>query len=206
LLLGQLDLAEGHWEAGAGHLAEAVALAETTRDRQALRWAHAALAEQELLRGQPRAAYERLLPLMDHPEQREADVCQLLPLLAWAGVDLGNAAEAAALLADASARAGAARMRPTLINVWRACARLAVLQGRTNVATRHLEQALASARELRQPYAEAKVLYDQGELGARLGETDRAQASFAASLAILKRLGERLYAEQAATVLALLTV
>ncbi|HEV2235038.1 MAG TPA: AAA family ATPase, partial [Ktedonobacterales bacterium] len=204
LLLGQLDLAQGHWEAGASHLADAVALAEATRDRQALRWAHASLAEWDLLRRQPRTAYERLLPLVDQPDQREADVCQLLPLLAWAAVDLGDEAAAAAALADATARATAARMRPTLINVERVSARLAVLRGHTDQAAPPLERALASARELRCPYAEAKVLYDWGSLGARLGDTEHARQRLAASLALLGRLGERLYAEQAEGALALL--
>jgi tetratricopeptide (TPR) repeat protein len=204
LLLGQLDLAEGRWEPGASRLAEAIALADETRDLQALRWAHASLAEWELLHHQPRAAYERLLPLTDHPEQREADVCQLLPLLAWAAVDLGDEATAAALLADVAARATAVRMRPTLINVARVTARLAVLQGHTSLAARHLEQALASARELRAPYAEAKVLYDWGSLGARMGHTGPVRQHLLASLALLERLGERLYAEQAEVTLAAL--
>jgi hypothetical protein len=128
----------------------------------------------------------------------------LLPLLAWASMDLRDATGATSLLADASARATAARMRPTLINVWRVCARLAALQGRADLATQHLEQALASARALHQPYAEAKVLYDWGSLGVRLGDIEQARQHLVACLALLGRLGERLYAEQAEGALAVL--
>jgi tetratricopeptide (TPR) repeat protein/transcriptional regulator with XRE-family HTH domain len=202
LLLGQLDLAQGQWDEGAHHLAEAIALAEATRDLQALRWAHGVLAEWELLRHESRAAYERLLPLTDHPEQREADVCPLLPLLAWAALDLGKTMKAATILAEARARA--ARMRPTLIAAWRVAARLAAAQGDADRALRTLQRALAGSRALRHPYGEAKVLYEEGELATRLGMVERAQASFAASLAILARLGERLYAERAEAALELL--
>jgi hypothetical protein len=45
------------------------------------------------------------------------------------------------------------------------------------------------------PYAEAKALYVYGLIRAARGEPDRARARYDAAMAILARLGERLYAE-----------
>ena len=90
---GQLRLAQGESDAGGELLEEAVALAEQTGDLQALRWAQTALAERDLLAGQPDAARARLVPLLDRPGQQEGLVTYLLPYLAWASLELGDDGE-----------------------------------------------------------------------------------------------------------------
>jgi hypothetical protein len=55
------------------------------------------------------------------------------------------------------------------------------------------------------PYAEAKTPYVYGQLHAAMGEPDLARERFAAALAILNRLGERLYAEHIERAIEVLT-
>jgi tetratricopeptide (TPR) repeat protein len=197
LLLGRLDLAQGHGQAAASEMAEAIMLAERSQDLQALRWAHAALAEQELLEGSPATARERLSPLLDRPGQQESDVCALLPLLAWARLDLGEVAQAEALMEQAIVRAQAGRLRPALVSAWQVSALLLQRHSQWDQAQQHLEQALALSQELRHPYAQAKTLYWLGALNIRCGYGEQACVHLKAALAILAYLGERLYAERA---------
>ncbi len=119
LLLGLLDLAVGAWEQASSELSEAIALAEHNADIEALRLAHSALAERELLNGQSAAAHARLTPLLDRPGQQESNVTVLLALVAWACLELGEMAQAEALLEQCSARASAEGMRPVLAHARR---------------------------------------------------------------------------------------
>lgn len=59
-----------------------------------------------------------------------------------------------------------------------------------------LEEALTLAQAMPAPYAEAKALYVYGRLHQAQGEPEQAREHWEAALAILNRLGERLYAEQ----------
>jgi hypothetical protein len=52
------------------------------------------------------------------------------------------------------------------------------------------------------PYAEAKARYGYGQLYAAKGESEPAREQYRAALAILDRLGERLYAEHVERALA----
>ncbi|HEY7848475.1 MAG TPA: tetratricopeptide repeat protein, partial [Ktedonobacterales bacterium] len=157
LLLGQLELAQGHAGMATDLLDEAIGLAERSGDLQALRQAQCALAERELLAGRPAAALAQLAPLGDRASQPESDVRTVLPLLAWAKLELGQVAEAIAIAERAVERARAARMRPALAEALRVRALIAARQGDLEAACDMLEQALALSREVRSPYAEAKV-------------------------------------------------
>jgi tetratricopeptide (TPR) repeat protein/DNA-binding XRE family transcriptional regulator len=196
LLLGQLCLAEGRQSEGVDLLQEALDLAERNKDLEALRWAHGALAERNLVMGEPEAARARLLPLLDRPGQREIDVCALLPLLAWAHADLDEVEEAEAVTRDALARASAAGMRPTIASVLHARARVAQRKERWEQARADLEQAIELSRGMRYPYGEAKLLYALGKLFLQRQECDIGRLYLARALDILSRLGEELYAHQ----------
>ncbi len=67
-----------------------------------------------------------------------------------------------------------------------------------------LDEALALARAMPYPYAEAKALYVYGLLHATRGEQRQARARLEEALALLARLGERMYAERAEQALAAL--
>jgi tetratricopeptide (TPR) repeat protein/transcriptional regulator with XRE-family HTH domain len=194
LMLGQLCLAQGRRTPATEYLAEALALAERNGDLQALRAAHAALAEGELVEGQPKAALARLTPLGDRAGQEESDVTKLLPLVAWAHMDLGELDRADAVLQQASVRASARQMRPALADALRLRGRLAARQGRWHEAAEALEEALSLSQAMPYPYGEAKVHYAYGRLLSRRGEPGPVRDRLEAALAILNRLGERLYA------------
>jgi tetratricopeptide (TPR) repeat protein/transcriptional regulator with XRE-family HTH domain len=194
LMLGQLSLAEGRMAPAIAYLEEAIVLARQNGDLQALRAAYGALAERELLEHHSRAALARLAPLLDRPGAEESDVTKLLPLVAWAHLDRRESGPAAAVLEQCVARATAQKMRPVVVETLRVQAMLAARQGRWEAAEGALGQALALSQAMPSPYAEAKVQYVYGRLHSRRNEPGRARERLAAALAILNRLGERLYA------------
>jgi len=189
--LGQLSLAEGEREAGVSYLRQALALAEHSGDLQPLRYAHTVLAELDLLEGRPDAARARLEPLLDGPGRQDTFVTTLLPLLAWAYLDLGEDARAIASAARAVARAARENMRVVLVEALRVRALVALRMGRRQETESDLEDALALARAITYPYAEAKTLYTYALLHSKEGESARARERLDAALVILARLGER---------------
>jgi class 3 adenylate cyclase/tetratricopeptide (TPR) repeat protein len=201
---GRLAQAEGRWEEASRYLRETISLAEASGNVEALRIAHAELAERDLLEERATEAYSRLEPLLDRPGQQEIQVTAFLPLLAWAHAERGEADEAAALLAESIARATAAHMQPALTLARRVEGMLAARRGRWQEAERVLTEALSLAREIRYPYAEAKSLYWLGMLYTWKGEPPSARQRLEAALTILRGLGERLYAERVEQALAAL--
>jgi tetratricopeptide (TPR) repeat protein/transcriptional regulator with XRE-family HTH domain len=205
IAMGLLLLAQGQWEAATQHIEEAIALAERTANLEVLRWAHGALAERELLEGRAEAvvaARSRLEGLLDRGGQEEMDVTRLLPLLAWACLEAGDEERAGALLAQATARASAVQLRPTLVHALRIRALLAVRQARWLEEEAALEEALALCRAMPYPYAEAKTLYVYGLMHLARGELVPARERLEAARAICAPLGERLYAERVEEALA----
>jgi len=191
--LGQLSLAEGEREAGVSYLRQALALAERSGDLQPLRYAHTVLADLDLLEGRPDAARARLKPLLDDPKRQDTFVTTLLPLLAWAYLDLGEDTRAIASATRAIARAARENMRVVLVEALRVRALVALRMGRRQEAESDLEDALALARAITYPYAEARALYTYALLHSKEGEPARAREWLDAALAILAHLGERTY-------------
>ncbi len=191
---GLLALAEGRMDATAALLGEATALAGRSGDLQALRWAESALAERDLLAGNPTAARDRLAPLLDRGGQREGLVTYLLPLAAWAALDSGDPAEAEALVRACIARATSGDLRLALPDALRARALVALRAGRADEAAAALDEALAICRSLPYPYAEARALYTYGLTELQRGAPQRARERLNLAHAICARLGERLYA------------
>ncbi len=194
LLRGTLCLAQGHTQQAQAHLDEAITLGERSSNSPALRAAHAARAEQDLLSGCAKAAYERLMPLLD--QAMAIEVTALLPLLAWAHAELGDMDQAEAVVADSLARATAQEQRLVLVDALRIKALLATRQGRWEEAEAALKEVLALCQAMPYPYAEAKALYVYGQLHEAKGEPERARERYEQALAICNRLGERLYAER----------
>jgi tetratricopeptide (TPR) repeat protein len=124
------------------------------------------------------------------------DVKELMPLLAWASVESGDMLRAQDLLEQLLAETRAAQMRLVLAEALRAQGLLATRQGRWQEAEAALEEALGLARSFPYPYLEAKILMRYGELLMQQNHEEQARQQLEAALAILARLGERLYARQ----------
>lgn len=128
----------------------------------------------------------------------------ILPYVAWAHLELGEARAAARFAEQGVARATREQNRLTLVDALRLQGLVASRLGDWHGATRALEDALALSRAMPYPYAEAKALYLLGRLRAEHGERHQGRQHLEAALAILGRLGERLYAERAERTLAAL--
>ena len=119
---------------------------------------------------------------------------------AWAALLLGEQGQAEALLEQALAQTRQVRL--FLPDVLRIQALLCIGQERWEEAQAALEEALSLCQAMPYPYAEAKALYVYGLLHQAKGEPELARERLEAALAILHRLGERLYAEQVERTLA----
>ncbi len=203
LLLGHLTLLRGEREAGLGYLEEGLSLAQPHTTLWAQRWAGWIQAEQEIRDGDPAAARDRLVPLLDRPgaeEGEELQVAHLLPTLALAFLELGEVTEAAECARESVRRLRAAAAhnsraypgeRIALVDAQRVQALVMVRQGRVAEARATLEDALSLSRRLRYPYGEARVLHAYGQISAEHGDPSRAPAQMEAALAIFERLGAR---------------
>jgi ATP/maltotriose-dependent transcriptional regulator MalT len=106
--MGLVRLMQGRREEARQYLeVEAMALAARVGNLYVLRWGAPNAAEGDLLDGRPEAARDRIEPWLDAPGQEEADVTAMLPFLAWAYLDLGEAARAEATAAEGVRRAEA---------------------------------------------------------------------------------------------------
>jgi len=172
--LACLALSQGRLDEAMRYNEAALDAATRKQDAQSLRYIHITLAEYELLDGRPEAARARLLPLLDAPGEEKASGIKLLPLLAWAHLEIGDVAESQAVLEHCLHRATQAQQRVILIDTWRVAAMIATRQEQWQAAHTAVEDALALARSMRYPYAEAKSLYASGL--AHLHAGDRAAA------------------------------
>jgi len=120
--------------------------------------------------------------------------CEWLTLLAWAEWELGDEEVARGHLAEARQRADMHRSRLAYVTIRHVEAIIAVAERRWDDAIQALESELALTHET--PYPYAKALYIYGQLHRERGEPESTHQYFAQALAILHRLGERLYAER----------
>lgn len=200
--LGRLCMYEGKWDEAKAHLENSIALAASAGNLYALRTAHATIAIHDLLHDRPSAARAHLDTLLDRSGDPESEVTDLLPLLAWTYLDDGNLETAAKLLAQSMTRAAREQNQLALLDVLHIRAMLAMRQGNWQEAAALLDENLALARSIGCPYDAAKALYLYGRLHHETGHPTQARERLEAALAILSRLGERLYAERAQRLLA----
>jgi tetratricopeptide (TPR) repeat protein len=200
LQLGILSLAEGQTEAASHTLHQALDLAERVgATRMLLIMVSSVLAEWDLLAGRSETAYARLEALHTHSESVRAEEVPrlaMLPRLAQSYAEQGAYEQAEALLTDALTQATALRRRFTVMEVRRTQGLLALRQERWQEAGQALEEALALCQAMHTPYEEAKTRYYFGVLHRAGGKPTEARDCWEAALAILNRLGERLYAAQ----------
>lgn len=194
--MGMLLMSAGEEVEARRHLATAQTLGERSGDIQVLRWVAVTLAERELLLGEPEAALRRLSPLLDRAGQQEGLVTVMLPFVAWAHLELGDTETAGEMADQARQRATHQNVRPALVDALRVWALVAARQGRHDEARSTLEEALGQARSMAFPLSEARTHCFSGLCHALAGDEEMARASFEEALAILRRLGERPYAER----------
>jgi tetratricopeptide (TPR) repeat protein len=126
----------------------------------------------------------------------ELQVNPLLTLLVWAHLDLGEVEAAEVLATQTVQRLHDQQDHLTLVDALRAQAAVWIQQRRWDEAETALGEALALARQMPYPYAEAKLLSTYGDLLVASGQPVRAREQYAAALAILQPLGEVPYAER----------
>jgi tetratricopeptide (TPR) repeat protein/transcriptional regulator with XRE-family HTH domain len=192
--LGLLDLAQGRWTEALRTLEDTSALARNGDRLDILQAAQNALAERDLLAGRVQEARAHLDSLVAPLEQPAVVLTPLLPLLAWVHLELGDTDRAHELVKQAIAGARAQESSVVLVDALRIQALLGARLTRWHEAAASLDEALTLARAMPSPYAEAKALYVHGQLHVAMGEPERARDGFEQALAILCRLGERLYA------------
>jgi tetratricopeptide (TPR) repeat protein len=137
------------------------------------------------------------------PSRQSGYVREVLPLLAWAYLEIGEATRAQTLLTQLITEAREAQMRPALMEALRVQA-LAWSKGhRWEEAEQSLEEALTLCRELPAPYSDAKTLYLFGQVSLQQGAPELARERLMSAQAILARLGEHLYARHVEQLLAM---
>ncbi len=196
LWLGVLNLAEGKEDQAGGCFQEVLRLSGQMRNDEIFTLAQNALAEQELLTGQPEAANRRLKSLLRVVELEHLALLESLPLLAWTQIELGQLEQAQVSLAQAIARATEVQGHPALAFGRHIQARLAAKRGQWTEAEEALEEALVMYRAIPAPYEEAKTLHTAGMVALQRQESEKAREHLLQARAILGRLGERLYAQQ----------
>jgi tetratricopeptide (TPR) repeat protein len=193
--LGELRLAEGAWDEASQLLEMTATIGQSNSDMQALRYAHQALVERDLLQGRPEAARKRLEPLLDRPGLTEVQVTALLPRLAQAELEVGNFERAERILAEAMSRAEAQNERLATLDALSVRGVLLSKQRRWTDATHAFEEATTMAHAMSYPYAEARTLYKLGLMHSEREAPQQARQCLEEALAIFQRLGAQPYIE-----------
>jgi predicted ATPase/class 3 adenylate cyclase len=194
--LGHLSLIQGRWEEASRQLQQAIALAERSNDLQALRYAQIPLIERDLLQGRTEVARARLDRLFDpRGSGRFEGVANLLTLAGWLRLELGELAQAAALVEQARAQAEAEQNKLALVEALRMQALVLQRQAKPGAAMAAIERALTLAQAMPCPQQTARALYTYGLLLKDQGKDGPARARLREAQALLAPLGERLYAQ-----------
>jgi tetratricopeptide (TPR) repeat protein len=190
---GRLFMAEGQFERAEEYFTRGTDHGERAGDLHVVRMAQTVRAERDLLEGRPEGARRRLAPLGDRAGQREADVTELMPLAAWALLDMGEPDQAERVAAESVARARAQHVVLALLEAWRIQALVLARRGDDDAAVRLLRHVARHCARMPYPYGEAKALYIFGRVLLNQGARAAARQKLEAARAILGRLGERLY-------------
>jgi tetratricopeptide (TPR) repeat protein len=192
---GLIRVVTGDVEAGVHYLQEAISHKGGGGLPFIVHRAQRDLAEVELVQGQAVEAQVRLQPIVQTPgHEQYNDITPMLPMLAWACIELGDERQAETLLDRAAPLAEAQHHYLALLDVLRVRGLLYTRMERFALAQAALDDALSRARSMPHPYAEAKLLYTYGRLQAARGTTTAALDRFTEAGLICQRLGEQLYA------------
>jgi predicted ATPase len=195
---GMYRRAKGDWRRARQDLEEAARLCETV-DRAWLTAAvQGALAELDLLEGLPRAALARLNPLLDHPGLAESKITPLLPLLAWAQLEVGDEVGAEETVAGVPRPAAKHHDRLALAEALRVQGMISTRQKRWAEAAHAFEQAISLTHAMPFPYGEARALHAYGLMHLRNERRDLARVRLNEALTLFRRLGASKDEERAA--------
>jgi tetratricopeptide (TPR) repeat protein len=201
LYIGELLTAEGRWDDATTYLSEGLTNASKSNDLQALRIGQSLLAEIDLADGRPQEAIHRLEPLLDRPGLTEEYVNSLLPLVAWANLELGHRQRAESIAEAAVMRARNQGGRLRLLEALRVRALVAMREagenGRWDPVDALLREALKLARDMEYRHGEERVLLLYGRLSMDRGQVERARGYLQEALALAERLGAEKDAERA---------
>jgi tetratricopeptide (TPR) repeat protein len=194
--IGMLNLVTGQEDAAIEALEDGVREAEKLGDLQVMHNLQAALAEGDLLRGDDARVVERLGSLVDDNE-RQSDVGNVLPPLAFAYDRLGESERADVLIERA---VSVARADGAVFELGDAlCVRALALARRGHWAEAEAAglEALALYQQMGMPYKLMRVQYALGIVYVGWGDAARARAHYQAAVELCRALGEQRYRNRA---------
>jgi tetratricopeptide (TPR) repeat protein/transcriptional regulator with XRE-family HTH domain len=191
--LGLLALARGDGNEVNRLGDECLAIAEQTADDQIRAAGQALLAERELQEDRPEAARARLRALARENGRLGLDLHSTLPTLAEACLAVGEMREAEACIDEGVQKAATshsrvddvmlARVRALAMMRWEDLAGAAVVLG----------EAIALARAMSYPLAEARLLTTRALLRKHAGDVEAAREDLDAAVTLFERLGATWY-------------
>jgi DNA-binding SARP family transcriptional activator len=155
--LGMLQIARGELLDAHSLIAQAMPLIEESSDLQAARWACGRTACMDLLEGNPEAAVQRMTPMLDRPGLEEADVTNMLPIMAEALMTI-DLAQAQVVAENSIARSHAQNDLVSLVDALNARGLVALEAGDTELAEATFVELLTLCRTMSYPYADAQAL------------------------------------------------
>ncbi|HLL40009.1 MAG TPA: tetratricopeptide repeat protein, partial [Rubrobacteraceae bacterium] len=143
------------------------------------------------------AALARLEPLVERSNLEEVGVARLLPLLAWAYLELGDDARADQVALEGIERARAQGHRLALVELLRVRGMVLGRRGTWDEAERAFEETVSIARSVRYPYAEARALYEWGLMHVNMPDPRKARGRLEEAAEIFRGLGSHPYTDLA---------
>jgi tetratricopeptide (TPR) repeat protein len=157
LKYGELEEAERYAE-------ESLAAAERTGDPERIYNAHNLLAQIERRRGNPVAARDRLVPLIERLGRESAHLGSVLPSLSGAHAEIGELDQAEEVADRAVTLLTRTNDRISLVHALQARARIRMAQGRWDDARAVLGEAADLARQINYPVGADEVREDLARL------------------------------------------
>jgi tetratricopeptide (TPR) repeat protein len=189
--LGQFYVGLGAWEDAAHAFDEALTMAKRLQ-WSALQWyVQSCLAELEVLRGCPDAAVALLEPVLDEPDVDWRSAVMLPATLAWAYLARDDVTAADEMAERAASEAVRRQDLVHMVGSLRVQGMVLSRQRRRERAETTFQEALALARTMAYPYAEARILVEYGLLHGQRGEPDPARKRLEEALAVFQRLGAK---------------
>jgi tetratricopeptide (TPR) repeat protein len=196
LNLGALCVAQGVDSEASEHLEECERLLSSGGDAVARRQFACVVAERTLVDGRADEARACLASSLDRDGFEEEGAAPLLPLLAWALLDLGEVEQAAELALRTVAHVRDAGRQLVLVEALRVAGMVELRRGQWKEAYATLQEGLVLTRRMGHPYAEARLLQLHSELSLRTRQPERAQELLEGALTIFRRLNARKHLER----------
>jgi tetratricopeptide (TPR) repeat protein/transcriptional regulator with XRE-family HTH domain len=202
--LGRLYLDEGKWQDASRLVQDALDISYRSGHLEGIRAGESVMAELDLIEGRPKAARDRLEPILDRRGLEEHQVTDLLPILTAAYEASGNLETAGATIGEAIRRATSSNSSLPLATSLVVSGKLSATRGRLSNAEQEFQQAAELAHEMSHPYLEALALFEWGVILADRRDDQRARELLEPALAFFQRLGARPYIERTEASLATL--